>query len=128
MHNYFVLGLSQYPNDRAGQEEALMSKLWAGVVVLCVGVMSTVADSTPLICGEHDEVAKALFDQFREAPRSVGQVNGQSIIEVFVSKDTGTWTIIATGTDGTSCLMASGQDWEDILPPPEDEDVASVVH
>ena len=30
---------------------------------------------------------------------------------VFVSGN-GTWTIIATGTDGKSCLLSAGKDWQ----------------
>ncbi len=39
------------------------------------------------------------------------------IIEVFASKE-GTWTMVITQPNGTSCLIAVGQDWEN-LPNPE---------
>jgi hypothetical protein len=34
-----------------------------------------------------------------------------AVLEVFVSGSS-TWTIIATSTDGKSCLISAGQDWE----------------
>jgi hypothetical protein len=40
------------------------------------------------------------------------------IIEVFASDETGSWTITITSPDGTTCLVAAGQFWENLLPPP----------
>ena len=63
------------------------------------------------VCGERLEMVKALEQQVREQPQAVGQVDKNAVIEVFVSQ-TGTWTILATGTDGMSCLVASGDGWD----------------
>ncbi len=63
------------------------------------------------VCGERVEMVKALHEQFREEPQAVGKVDSNALIEVFVSH-TGTWTILATGTDGKSCLVASGEGWD----------------
>ena len=35
---------------------------------------------------------------------------GQLVTQLFVS-DTGSWTILGTRTNGTSCILASGRDW-----------------
>lgn len=90
--------------------------LVAGVAVLSLfstlptwAQMNNPAPST--ICGVRNEMVRALHDQFREEPQAVGQVDDQAVIEVFVS-NTGTWTILATGTDGMSCLVASGDGWD----------------
>ena len=63
------------------------------------------------ICGERTEMVKALQQQFNEEPQAVGVVDKDAVIEVFVSQ-AGTWTILATGTDGNSCLVASGEGWD----------------
>jgi hypothetical protein len=73
------------------------------------GVAEVPAAST--ICGERVEMVKALQEQFSEEPQAVGQVDNNAVIEVFVSH-AGTWTILATGTDGKSCLVASGEGWD----------------
>jgi hypothetical protein len=54
---------------------------------------------------------KSLADKFKENPAAVGQVDASAVVEVFVS-ETGTWTIIATGTDGKSCVLSAGEGWE----------------
>lgn len=62
-------------------------------------------------CAARNEMVKSLSDKYREAPAALGQVNGDAVIEVFVS-EMGTWTILATGTDGKSCVVSAGENWE----------------
>lgn len=62
-------------------------------------------------CGARTEIVQKLSDQFKEAPQAVGQVDKSAVLEVFVS-DAGTWTIIATGTDGNSCILSAGEGWQ----------------
>ena len=62
-------------------------------------------------CADRAAMVKSLSDQYREAPAAVGQVSGKAVIEVFVSQQ-GTWTILATGTDGQSCVLSAGENWE----------------
>ena len=54
---------------------------------------------------------KSLAEQFKENPAAVGVINPSAVIEVFVSQD-GSWTILATGTDGKSCVLSAGVGWE----------------
>lgn len=62
-------------------------------------------------CADRAAMVKSLSDEYREAPTALGQVNGEAVIEVFVS-DKGTWTILATRTDGQSCVLSAGENWE----------------
>lgn len=63
-------------------------------------------------CAERARVVERLAERFGETRKSMGlnQVNG--LVEVFASDDTGSWTILLTRPDGTSCLLASGELWE----------------
>jgi len=63
------------------------------------------------LCGNRDEIVRSLSEQFKEAPQAVGVVDKNAVLEIFVSP-VGTWTIIATGTDGNSCLVSSGEGWD----------------
>jgi hypothetical protein len=54
------------------------------------------------ICGMRDEIVQALQRDYQEQPTAM---------EVFVSEG-GTWTMIASGTDGNSCIIASGEGWD----------------
>jgi hypothetical protein len=62
-------------------------------------------------CAERAEMVKSLSDKFKENPTALGQINGDAVIEVFVSEK-GSWTILATGTDGNSCVLSAGDGWQ----------------
>jgi hypothetical protein len=63
-------------------------------------------------CAPRDQIVQKLASDFREQQQAVGMVNDDAVLEVFVSGK-GTWTIIATGTDGNSCVISAGEDWDD---------------
>lgn len=63
-------------------------------------------------CGTRNDIVKQLSDQFKEQPQAVGMVDKSAVLEIFVS-DAGTWTILATGTDGNSCILSAGEGWQD---------------
>jgi hypothetical protein len=63
------------------------------------------------MCGERERLVGELEQRFNESSTAIGQVNDNAIVEIFVS-DSGSWTIIATGTDGMSCILSAGEGWE----------------
>ena len=80
----------------------------ASLVLLTVPAATT---TTANFCAERTEMVKSLAEQFEENPAAVGVINPSAVIEVFVSQD-GSWTILATGTDGKSCVLSAGVGWE----------------
>lgn len=74
-------------------------------------------------CGARDRVVAELAEAYGETRRALGLAANSAVVEVFVSDATGTWTITATLADGTTCLVASGRNWETAgtaAPPPGD--------
>lgn len=68
------------------------------------------------VCGSHQSIAENLEKFYSEAPVSMGITSGGGVIEVF-SSPKGTWTLVNTQPNGTSCLIAAGQDWEELPKP-----------
>lgn len=68
---------------------------------------------TPGSCGPRGALVERLSAQFGETRRGIGLGSQNSIMEVFASDDTGSWTVTITLPDGRMCLVASGQAWED---------------
>lgn len=83
-------------------------------VFLCVLSTETMAQS---ICGPHEEIVKRLETGYQEMRAGVGLAGNGTLVELFISKDKGTWTFMYTSPDGVSCLMAAGGDWETIDDP-----------
>lgn len=69
------------------------------------------------LCGEREAMVSDLAEQFHESPLATGLVDEKAVLEIFVSA-AGSWTILATGTDGQSCVMAVGEGFEPSAPPP----------
>lgn len=81
----------------------------AASVMLLTGPAATTTSAN--FCADRNEMVKSLAEQFKENPAAVGLINPSAVIEVFVSQD-GSWTILATGTDGKSCVLSAGVGWE----------------
>ncbi len=78
------------------------------------------AAAHPALCGPRADVVERLRANHDEVPVSVGLAGGGGLLEVFAS-ERGTFTIVVTTAGGVSCLVASGRNWERIVPPPKGE-------
>ena len=68
-------------------------------------------------CHSHADLIKMLDRKFAEQPNALGlQANGH-LVEVFVSNDGTSWTIVVTRPDGWSCIVAVGEHWESLPEP-----------
>jgi hypothetical protein len=65
-------------------------------------------------CADRARVVERLADGFGESRQSIGLGANNSVIEVFASAETGTWTITVTTPAGLTCLVASGQAFESV--------------
>jgi hypothetical protein len=70
------------------------------------------AFAQPTSCAARAAVVERLQNQFGESRQSMGLGQNNTIVEVFASPATGTWTIVVTLPNGMSCLVASGESWE----------------
>jgi len=91
----------------------LTSLMIAPLALLLLPVMAG-AQTARTICAERDQIVGTLTGYFGETARSWGMGPAGRIIEIFASDETGTWTITVTGPDGTTCLVASGNSWQDL--------------
>lgn len=69
-----------------------------------------------MLCAEREMVVAELTDRYGEEVRGMGLAHQNRIVEVFVSEETGTWTITVTSPNGTTCLMAAGQHFAAMAP------------
>ena len=65
-------------------------------------------------CMERHNLLAALVDDYQEQVVGVGlSDDGLYIVEVAANEQTGTFTIFSTNAAGISCLVVSGQGYED---------------
>lgn len=73
-------------------------------------------------CAQRDGIVTRLSEKYGETRRSIGLGTNNTMVEVFASGDTGSWTILVTDAQGVSCLVASGQAFETLaeaIPAPD---------
>jgi hypothetical protein len=65
-------------------------------------------------CVKRADLIKHLSSKYHEAPAAVGLADNGSLVEVFASKAGETWTVTVTMPNGISCMVATGQNWQDL--------------
>ena len=65
-------------------------------------------------CDSRQRILAHLGKVYREKPVAMGLANNGGVIEVMRSADAGSFTIVITMPDGTSCMIAAGERWEDL--------------
>ena len=65
-------------------------------------------------CAERGAIITQLAQKYGETRQSMGLAANNSVLEVFASDETGTWTITVTTTSGRTCVVASGQAFEEL--------------
>jgi len=82
--------------------------LWIAALALFAG--PALADQ-PTACGPRDDVVSQLKDKFHEAPTGMGMTKGGAVMELMTS-DEGSWTLMLSFPNGRTCLVATGDEWE----------------
>jgi len=101
--------------------------LAAAITVPAQAVIFKAELKLPGVCGPRTELVSALKDEYSEATAVLGMMQGRggtkTIMEVYVSPTTGSWSIMLTPVAGEAlgkaCVIASGRGME-FVEPPED--------
>ncbi len=62
-------------------------------------------------CDQRARMIGHLARKYQEAPVAIGVTASGGMVEVLTTGDGGTWTIILSNPNGTSCLVAAGEGW-----------------
>ena len=72
-------------------------------------------------CNTRQNVVVRLAEGYGETRHGIGLGQNGSMVELYASTETGTWTITVTLPGGSTCIVASGESWQhvrDALPVP----------
>lgn len=84
-----------------------------GTAVLAVLFCAPASAQTATNCAPRETVVERLASKYGESRQSMGLGANNAVVEVFASAETGTWTITVTSAHGMTCLVASGQAFEE---------------
>lgn len=84
-----------------------------GLTALTMTAAGAANAAPPSACAPRAEVVKSLDGMFKEVPAARAIVADGALMEVFISEE-GTWTMLLTSPQQMSCLVGSGDGWEDL--------------
>ncbi len=83
--------------------------------VLPLGSGPAFGQGAAQVCAARDGLLNQLEQKYGEVPVAIGVADGR-LVELLTAKDGMTWTIILTSPKGVSCLIASGEGWQPLVP------------
>ena len=95
---------------------------------LGIGAVITALPVNAGTCALRDQVVTRLQEQYSEQLTAGGLNNSASkttVVEVWASPETGTFTVMLTNARGLSCIVATGTDWHAQDTTPVRKDTAS---
>lgn len=63
-------------------------------------------------CADHATIVAQLAERYDERLQSIGLGRDNSVLEVYASDATGSWSITVTKPGGPTCLVAAGQSFQ----------------
>ncbi len=95
------------------------SKLVVSISSMALAATMVLAYTLPSIaqqrmCGKRASLIKVLIEKYQETPRALGLSSANKMaMEIYASRK-GSWTVMMTMTNGTTCIMAAGNSWQQI--------------
>ncbi len=74
--------------------------------------------TTDVTCDDSARLEQMLSTVMRAERRAFGLRGPETLLEVWIDPRTQDWTLVQTYTNGTSCIIAMGEHWEDLEPAP----------
>ncbi len=68
-------------------------------------------------CATHEAVMLRLAEGYGESRQSIALGADNTVVEVWASLETGTWTITVTTPGGPTCLVAAGESYQQMNDP-----------
>ncbi|MDA7966650.1 hypothetical protein [Ruegeria sp.] len=88
-------------------------------IALTFGMAATAPPAFAQNCAEREHVIAKLQDSYAEELVFGGlqkSRGAQSVMEVWTSKETGSYTVLVTQANGISCIVAVGTDFFEAIP------------
>jgi hypothetical protein len=64
-------------------------------------------------CAPQEYLAAQMQERYGETLAHSGLTDGGNIVEIWASRETGTWTVLLIAADGMACVVQTGKHWQD---------------
>jgi hypothetical protein len=66
-------------------------------------------------CGTREQALEFLQGQYNESVHGMGLIKDKAVMELWLSEGNATWTVTVTLPDGQTCLIASGENYQQVV-------------
>jgi hypothetical protein len=87
--------------------------MWKSMAAAALAIGIPAADAAAQSCADRETLVAQLGQNYQERLAAAGLYDPTHLVELFVSEDGGTWTLLLSRADGVTCVMSSGQAWSD---------------
>jgi len=101
-----------------------LNTFYAATAFALVASLGTDTSAQNRNCAIHDTVVERLADAYGESRTAIAMNSDTSVLEIFASDETGTWTITVTKAGGLTCIVAAGDNYQhvgEVLPSTDDD-------
>ena len=78
---------------------------------LIFGMAALAPPASAQTCGPRDQLVAQLTEKYKEISRGVGLTSATQVVEFWSSKTTGSFSVLVTYPNGTTCILATGSNW-----------------
>jgi len=90
--------------------------IWPSLFILgavsALAISSGTAAAAEPLCNKRGVVLKTLNKDYGERPVAFGITEAGAMVQLVMSRDGKTWTLVIHNPKGVSCLMAAGETWK----------------
>ena len=83
----------------------------------------TPVEVEPIKCAFKNILVERLKKEFNEQPIGLGKSEQGALVVVFSSPKGDTWSIVTVRPDGWACIAAGGENWRQVTPTVESEEM-----
>jgi len=93
-------------------------KLWSAIfaVLACLGATVAHAQMSDVTCDDSATLHRQLSGTLGAERRGWGVREPGAVLEIWIVGHTGDWMMVQRYANGTSCIVALGEDWEQSRP------------
>jgi hypothetical protein len=94
----------------------MFKRIFSAALIFGAAAMAPPAISQTLACMPRASLVQSLEDRHGERLTGGGLRSATQVVEIWSSDKTGSFTVFVSRADGISCVIATGQNWQNSTP------------
>ena len=93
----------------------MLRRIISGALITGLVVVAAPSVHAQGNCAPREAVIERLESKYAERLKGGGLQNAETLLEVWASEKTGSFTVLLTHANGVSCIVSSGDNWNTVI-------------